>query len=76
MRVVNEWDKTRSGFKHTSHLFINNHEVGKVKENYYNRTWESYTYESVMIRLRESFKGQLTDMQKEKLDAIIKQGRD
>lgn len=47
---VNEWASTRTGFKHTSTLFINGYEWQKSTCHYTNRTWESYTYQTVMLK--------------------------
>lgn len=45
---VNDWCNTRTGFAHKTTLFLNQVEIGSYKVNYYNRTWESYTYQIVM----------------------------
>lgn len=76
VRIVNEWGKTRSGFKHTAHLYVGDGEIGEAKTTYLNRTWESYEYETVMRKLRDTYANELTDAQKARVDAIIKQGRD
>ena len=39
---------TRSGFAHTCELYRGTSFVQKSQCNYLNRTWESYTYQSVM----------------------------
>lgn len=41
-------EKTRYGFRHLASLLRNGTEVAKYKACYYNRTWESYTFESVI----------------------------
>lgn len=38
----------RSGFVHESKLYKNGRLIGQNKIQYYNRTWECYTYQSVM----------------------------
>jgi hypothetical protein len=58
--IVNQWIKTRNGFKHESQLLIqvDNPNSKKyyterlsTKFNYTNRTWESFQYESIMKKL-------------------------
>ncbi len=39
------------GFKHTAYLLIDGDPVEKVTMHYLNRTWERYTYESVISKL-------------------------
>jgi hypothetical protein len=54
--VVCESLPTRSGFKHTAHLIKNDYsEVYTTKINYYNRTWECYEYESILIKVVTSY---------------------
>lgn len=46
---VNETESTRSGFCHKSTLFNQyGSAIGNNRVNYYNRTWESYRYQTVM----------------------------
>lgn len=49
--AVCEWEKTRSGFRHVAVLIKNGEEVDRTKVCYLNRMWESYEYESVLIKL-------------------------
>ncbi len=56
LEAVCEWKKTRIAFKHEATLLRNGVEVLKVKINYLNRTWERYTYESVLEKLLEKSK--------------------
>ena len=44
---------TRSGFKHEAVAFAGGVSVAKTKCCYLNRTWESYTYQSVLYRVAE-----------------------
>ena len=57
---INSWRKNHSGFMHESELLKNGYSLGKNKIQYYNRTWECYTYQSVMkglvFKLQESYK--------------------
>ena len=45
---VNSCRGNRSGFVHETQLFKNGQLIGEYKQQYYNRTWESYTYQTVM----------------------------
>src|SRR3990167_6605642 len=56
LEAVCEWKKTRNGFKHTATLLLNGIEQKEVKVCYLNRTWERYTYESVLYKLMEKSK--------------------
>ena len=46
--VVCETKDTRNGFKHEAVLLKNGYSIGKEKCCYLNRTWESFTYETVL----------------------------
>ena len=39
---------TRNGFKHVATLHKNGYEIAKTKACYLNRTWERFTYETVL----------------------------
>jgi hypothetical protein len=41
-------EKTRYGFRHLSFLFKDGFQVAKDKACYYNRTWESYEFQTVI----------------------------
>lgn len=45
---VNSSRGNRSGFVHETQLFKNDEPIGEYKQQYYNRTWESYQYQTVM----------------------------
>ena len=45
---INSFRGNRSGFVHETELYKNDYNIGWNKVQYYNRTWESYTYQSVM----------------------------
>jgi len=49
--VVCETKKTRNGFKHEATLLHNGYEKQKAKVCYLNRTWERFTYETVLLRV-------------------------
>lgn len=46
--VTCTWTKTRYGFKHEADLYAKGMRVAHAKCCYYNRTWESYEYQSVI----------------------------
>lgn len=57
---------TRNGFKHVANMLVNGRSSDlSVKINYLNRTWERYTYESVLKKLLD--KSEWLD-EKDKLD--------
>lgn len=60
LSVVCERKKTRIAFKHTAVLLRNGIEIDTTKICYQNRTWERYTYESVLEKLFEQSKKYLT----------------
>ncbi len=49
--IVCDWKKTRMAFKHEATLLIDGKEQDKTKICYQNRTWESYEYQSVLIKM-------------------------
>jgi hypothetical protein len=57
---------TNYGFRHVATLFKNDHELKTVKCRYYNRTWESFEYESVIHKLAEASKA-LTQTEKQQI---------
>jgi hypothetical protein len=60
--VVCNWQNTRYGFRHVATLHKNGYEIAKAKCCYYNRTWESYEYESVLLKVIENnFDGEVKD---------------
>ena len=50
-KIVCEWAKTRTAFKHIAILFVGGKEHSRVKICYLNRTWESFQFESVLTKL-------------------------
>lgn len=54
IEVVCNSEDTRYGFRHLATLLYNGREVDRAKCCYYNRTWERYTYESVLKKLAEA----------------------
>jgi hypothetical protein len=53
--VVCESQSTRYGFRHVAILHKNGTEIYRTKKCYYNRTWESYEFESVLLLLVEKY---------------------
>lgn len=53
LEVVCRSESTRYGFRHLATLLINGEERETAKRCYYNRTWESYEFESVLEELAE-----------------------
>ncbi len=70
--IICETHNTRNGFKHTANILENGYEVYKTKINYLNRTWEGFTYQSVLKKIIEKF---FKDNEKEKLLNWVKQLR-
>ena len=56
--VVCRWENTRYGFRHLATLHKTGFEIARAKICYYNRTWERFEFESVLIKIiRENFTG-------------------
>ena len=67
--VVCNSEGTRYGFRHLATLCKNGFAIAKAKCTYYNRTWECYEFESVLIKLiNDNFEG----TEKEKYLNVIK----
>jgi hypothetical protein len=62
--ILCEAQSTRSGFRHLATLFVNGDERDKTKCCYINRTWEKFTFESVIHKLLEQTDA-LTEQEKE-----------
>ena len=48
IELVNESWSTSNSWGHKTNVIINGYDYGKYKVRYYNRTWESYTFQSCM----------------------------
>ena len=46
---VNTWRGTGSGFMHETELYIDGWNAAAARCHYINRTWERYSYQSVML---------------------------
>ena len=51
MLIVCDTENMRSGFKHTATLCVGGFPRSKAEVCWVNRTWERFTYESVMLKL-------------------------
>ena len=49
--VVCESQNTRTGFRHVAVLLRNGSEIDRTKCTYQNRTWERYTFQSVLCKI-------------------------
>ena len=49
--IKNKSRNRRNGFSHDSTLLINGVEIGKASVHYYNRTWESYRFQTSMLKV-------------------------
>lgn len=67
-------ENTRYGFRHLASLMVDGYEVAKAKACYYNRTWESYEFESVLFSLLAQSSGVLSDYHQKKFKKLIKNG--
>ena len=47
---INTWHSTRSGFAHETELYIDGWQAAEARCYYINRTWERYSYQSVMLQ--------------------------
>ena len=75
IRIEAEGYSTRYSWGHKAYLYINEQEAGYKKITYYNRTWESYTYETILWSIVEDSK-RFTNRQKKYLYKVIKNWRD
>lgn len=56
--VVCNSENTKYGFSHMASLHKNGFKIAQAKSCYYNRTWECYEFESVLIKvIKENFTG-------------------
>jgi hypothetical protein len=56
--IVCNSESTRYGFRHLATLHKNGFSIAKTKACYYNRTWECFEFESVILDLiNNNFKG-------------------
>ena len=53
MTVFAHSERTRYGFRHVATLYLDGVENARAVATYYNRTWERYTFETVLFSLHE-----------------------
>lgn len=63
-------EDTRSGFRHLATLYRDYVVIGKAKCTYINRTWERFTFESVLAKIAEL--DVLTDKDKKAFKIYLK----
>ena len=52
LQFICEYYETRNSWGHKGRVLYNNHDIGVTyKIRYYNRTWECYTYQSLLKQL-------------------------
>ena len=61
---VNQWRSTRNGFAHDAEFFYNGFSLVKTSCHYINRTWENYTFQSVMLKAIGIAMDEYTERQK------------
>ena len=63
------WQKTNHGFRHLAVVRELGMEIGRAKACYYNRTWESYEYQSVLhVAIKRTFVGDVAERYCDKVD--------
>ena len=72
--IVCDSVNTRNGFRHDARLFINGYEDEKAKCCYYNRTWERFKFESVILILLDKTK-KLSEAEKTEFKEKMKNTR-
>ena len=65
-----ESKSSKMGFNHIARLKINGLEIRKDIINYYNRTWESFEYESVILKILVN-----ANYSKTEIDKLMKECR-
>lgn len=68
--IVCESVGNRTGFKHVAKLIRGQDEVDQTKIQYYNRTWEAYQFESVLLQLLDKTTFLNKDQKKEFRDKV------
>ena len=61
---INTWKGTRSGFQHETELYIDGRHVSAARCYYINRTWERYSYQSVMLQAVHNLQEEETNREK------------
>jgi hypothetical protein len=74
--IVCRWIKNRNGFKHDATYYENGDNWGTVKVCYYNRTWESFEYETVLKSCLRAYSHFTEEEQKAIIDCFQKRDTD
>ena len=61
---INTWRGTGSGFLHETELYIDGWAATAATCHYINRTWERYSYQSVMLEAVHNLQQQETEREK------------
>ena len=61
---LNNWRGTRSGFMHETELHIDGWQAAAARCHYINRTWERYSYQSVMLEAVHKLQEEETEREK------------
>ena len=67
---LNNWRGTGSGFMHETELYIDGWPASAGRCYYINRTWERYTYQSVMLEAVHKLQQEETDREKRRFKEI------
>ena len=63
---INTWRGTGSGFLHETELYIDGWAATAAKCHYINRTWERYSYQSVMLEAVHKLQEEETEREKQR----------
>jgi len=74
LEAVCESEGTRYGFRHLANLLRDGYTIGTAKACYYNRTWESFTFQSVLQGLQSKAAGRLSTYEARKFTQVCKTG--
>ena len=67
---INTWKGTRSGFQHETELYIDGRHASAARCYYINRTWERYSYQSVMLQAVHKLQEEETEREKRRFREI------
>ena len=70
IKIEAEYYETRYSWGHKAYLYLNGEQVGYKKITYYNRTWERYTFESILYAIVESSKALSKEQKAEAVNYI------
>ena len=67
---LNNWRGTGSGFMHETELYIDGWQASAARCHYINRTWERYSYQSVMLEAVHKLQEEETDREKRRFKQL------